>query len=61
MRACSQIIAGYDVPSLMEAHYRVFRLAGVIETNLGDPPTDRYALSVERAGFRSGLSGRRGG
>lgn len=53
----SQIIVGSNVPSLMEAHFRILRKAKVVEATPGDAPADRSTLGAARAGFRGGRRG----
>lgn len=54
----SQIIAGTEVLSLIEAYFRVIRTTKVIETETSDAPADRSAMGATGGGFRGGRGSR---
>lgn len=59
--ARSQIIYCVEVPTLMEAYFRVIHVAKVVGINTSDTPADRAAMDAIRSGFRRSHGARRGG
>lgn len=57
----SQINVGAEVPTLMEAYFRVIRTSKVVGTDISDTLADRSVMGVVRDGFCGGRGGRRGG